>query len=275
MDQPSLPLELHQLIIDIIGDDAIHAQPAQRAKEDPRDSLGACSLVCKDWHAHTLRYTFYRVHFILVDSDKDLTRRAELFRLLEVNPLITRYIRRAKIYLSLSVSPGGVETLCSAISPVETFILRLESSGFNLPSPSTLDGLRPILTAPHLRHFSIHSSHLPTSLLEALANVRSLSLEGVRVVVVDHDSDAGPWRSSMLEKLDVTNARCFLKKIGPLMDSYCGLSAFFDHLKHLTLSFDTQDVFADSPWHIPLARWKRLETLIVGWRVFGKSVSAQ
>jgi len=278
MNQPSLPLELHQLIIDIIIDDAGLAQQAvYREGEDTRGSLGACSLVCKNWHAHTLRYIFHRVHFTLVDSDEDLTRRAELFRLLEVNPLIRRCIRRAHIYLSISVSPDGVEALCNAISPVETFSLVLESSQLDLPSPSPLDSLHPILSTSHLRNLSIWSRYFPTRMLEGLANLQSLTLEGVKVVVFNHKArdgrEDGVWRSSTLERLVVTPARRFLAKIGSVADSNIGLSAFFEHLKYLDIAFDTDEMALNSSWNILLARWKRLETLIVRWHVLGEFVS--
>ena len=55
MQQPTLPLELQQLIIDDIGDDALLAQHSTKKPKDAlRDSLGPCSLVCKAWHARTL-----------------------------------------------------------------------------------------------------------------------------------------------------------------------------------------------------------------------------
>ena len=91
-----LPPELHQFIIDVIGDSAsiTLSPPISGVKEDVRDVFGACSLVCKDWHALTLRHTFHHLHLTVFDNPGDHERLAELFRLLELNPLIRRCIRR-------------------------------------------------------------------------------------------------------------------------------------------------------------------------------------
>ena len=111
--------ELHQLIINVIGDEVVYAELVLHSvKGSARETLRACSLVCKDWHAGALRYTFHNARFSMFSGDRLLKRNVELFRLLGVNPSIRGCIRRAAMNVQREVSLEDIEKVCSAISPV-------------------------------------------------------------------------------------------------------------------------------------------------------------
>ena len=278
MSQPVLPPELHKIIIDIISDDAVcdAEQSPYRLKRGARELLGACSLVCKAWHGLTLQHTFYNAHFDLSAGERDRKRNAVLFQLLEVSPLIRRCIRRVEMYLEWSAPPGDVEKFCSAIGPIQTLRVVLQSSplGRPLPRPSPLDSLHPILTTQHFRDLTIWSNRFPLRLLEDLTSLRSLTLEGVKVLDVDHSRD-GTWRSSSLEKLVLTYPRRVLNQIWAVIldNRNVGLEGFFDHIKYLDIDLDTADVFRDTSWANLLARWTCIGSLVVRWTVKGEFIS--
>jgi len=273
MTELVLPPELHELIIDIIGDEAIDAvleYLPYGPKHGALDTLHACSLVCRGWHGLTLRHIYHLVHFDLTNSDnRNLERNAELYQLLVLNPLIGRYIRHVEMHLENSGSPEAVETLCNSISPIETLRIVLQYSQFRLPLVAPLDGLHPIFT--HLRDLTLSSSRLPLRILEHLTNIRSLTLQGVHAVDID-DGYTGRWRSSTLEKFVLRDPRCVLNQIlaATLEDEHVGLAAFFDRIKYLDMDLDIVDVFRDTSWVALLASWIHLETLIIHWSVRGE-----
>jgi len=277
MPLANLPPELHQLIIDLVAGKIVTVafQPIKTAEKGIRDALRSFSLVCKDWHALTLRYTFHDLSMTIFASDKDRQRYAALLRLLEVNPLIGQCIRRMDLSI-LELEPVPVEIveeLCRAIARVETLRLRLKLSPRPPTHPSALDGLHHLLSTPHLRNLSISSSYLPISLLRALLNARSLTLQGVREVLMDGygygDRHSDAWRSSNLEELTVRPADRALNGIVAAQD--VGLSAFFDNLKYLDVKFSLPAHPPDSQLHVLLARWQRLQTLVLRWDIDGES----
>ena len=273
MAQPALPPELHRPIIDFIGHDVVNAEQVMRGvKSKTRETLRACSLVCKAWHHSALRYIFHNARISMVAGDRGLERNTELFRLIEANPSIRRCIRSAKMYLEREVSPADVEKVCNAISTVEEFSLALQSPRPNLLRPS-LDGLRPILSSQHLRDMTIWSSHIPLRLVEDAPNLRSVSLPIANTVDMDHGRD-GTWRSSsQLEKLVVKHGQRILNQIQTWGERYVGLLAFFDHLKYLEMDLYADRVDHGSSWALLLSHWRRLETLAVRWIVSCTSIS--
>jgi len=266
MPQPILPPEIHQLIIDVVGNEYVSAK--QPSKNGTREALQAFSLVCKYWHDLTLRYTFHNVTFPLYGGERDLKRHAELFRILEINPLIKGCIRCILIYLWGEVLPEGIETLCKAISPIETLCVVLETAEFehDLLRPPLLVGLHPILTGQYLRDFSISAAEFPLCLLENLTNLRSLTLEGVRTVDTESGRD-GAWRSesSTLEKLDMARSRRALGRLGLAVNLIAGLDVFFRYIKYLAMDLTFDALFPGSPCHVLLSRWLHLETLEFHW----------
>jgi len=272
MPQPTLPPELHHIILKIIGDEVFHAELFLHSmKGSVRGTLRACSLVSKAWHNSALPYVFHHARFFLTSGDRLPRRNAELFQLLEANPSIRRCIRRAEMFLDREVLPEDVEKVCDAISPIEEFTLVLRTCPPDLLRPS-LDGLHPILSSPHLRDLSIWSTYLPLRLLKNTPNLRSLSLLSVDMVDMDHCHN-GTWRSPTLEKLVVGNLWGFLNKIQGLGDHRTKVLAFFDCLKYLEMYSITYGVPGDNSWVVLLANWRRLETLVVHWDVTGESVS--
>ena len=271
MARPILPPELEQKIIDSIGKGIISAHFPSFTKDNgvrwTLQALQACSLVCKNWHNHTLQYTFHRADFKFYYADGGLERNAELFRLFEANPSIRRCIRQAKILLRGDVLPENVEILCNAISPIEAFRIDLESYEGDFP----LDGLRPILTSPHLRDLTYSAKHLPLVFLADLVNLQSLVLEGVRTVD-SYDCNDVAWPSSPLERLDVWRADRVLTHVAAVADSNVGLSTFFGDLKYLHMDFEKDGLYLGSQLHVLLALLRRLETLVVRWGVTGESV---
>ena len=272
---PILPAELQQLIIDFVGDGYVNARLLRLETQrcEAREALRTCSLVCKAWHSRTLRHTFYDNYFAFFATDRELKRHAELFRILEANPLIRRCIRRAEIYMEEGVLPERVETLCKAITPIGT--LRIEvgtiASEDGLPRPSPLDGLHPILTTPYLCDLSIFAARVPLCLLESLTNLRSLTLEGVKTLDAESGRD-GEWclESSTLERLVVTRGRRALSQLGDAVNSVAGLNMFFKQIKILDMDLAGDQILRDFSWHGLLARWVYLENLVFRWNVYSK-----
>ena len=276
MLQPILPLELHERIIDVVGNEAVIAfQAAEMVDDKVLLALQSFSLVCRAWHASTLRHTFYGVRIAVSDGDSqdaEGLERTQLLHLLEVNPLIRQCIQDFDLYLTGPVSAEVVESLCHAVGPVETLrINMLKSSGVELSRSSPWDGLHHLLTTHHLRNLSIRSDYLPTRLLEAPPSLRSLTLGGIEEVVIDHESgdqDTGTWRSTKLERLVVIKTGHVLSIVDAAADD--SLSAFFDHLKYLDMTFNMRDLFGDRQWNVILSRWTRLETLAIRWDILGE-----
>ena len=272
MAQARLPLELQHLIIDFIGEEYVFARLSPHGAKDSGAglvrTLRACSSVCKDWHRHTLRHTFYSIDFSLFDADKELQLYTKLLRMLEANPWIRRCIRRAEIVMEGRILPENVETVCSAISPIE--ILRVvvepsEGDSIGLAPSLPLDGLHPILATQHLRDLSIRSARFPLHLLENLANLRSLTLQGVKTLEMDTESGRdGTWRAvlSRLERLVVVGGTCVLTQLGEAAKTNVGLCTFFKHVKHLDMDLKCERSLSDSPWQALLGRWSHLKTLV-------------
>ena len=286
MSQPFLPPELHKPIIDVFGDKSVIAFHSNRkADVDVLLALRSFSLVCKAWHAMTLRHTFagVRISVFQADSKERYYRQARvrLLQLIKANPLISKCIQYFDINLMTPVSVGDVEELCRAVGPVETLSIRMTGlNQFDHQSrPSPLDGLHPLLVTPHLRNVVIRTKLLPTRFLEALLNIRSLklTLEKMDGVVIDHKSDGGhigAWRSSKLESLVVRRPFYMLSEIGAAADE--DLFAFFDHIKHLEIGpFSTGDESINPQLHVILSRWVRLKTMAIRWCTVGKYNSTQ
>ena len=278
MTQPVLPLELHELIIETIGDEDIGdalEPPLFRLKDTVLRTLRSCSLVCRDWHSFTLRHIFRTACLDLRSEERGLKRITALSQLLDANPSIKRCIRRVEMYLRSTSSREAVERVCHAISPIETMHLVIDYYQPEHPPSHTspLAGLHPILTTQHLRDLTISSERLPLHLLEDLTNLRSLTLQGVRTLDIDYDHD-GTWRSSTLEKLVVSHpyAIVVLNQIwaATLGNRNVGLAAFFDRLKYLRLDLNTGSLTRGTSWASLLARWRCLETLDVQWRLTGE-----
>ena len=292
MTLPLLPLELHQLIVNAVGDEYVAAcwwdtvyPPADdiaAVPGDSRDTLRSCSLVCKHWHALTLHHTFYGVIVGLEDNVNQRVRKdrveERLLELLRANPSIKRCIRVFCLSLSLFTSADTVKKLCCTVTPVETFHLALDEL-FELepalPEPSPLDAVHPLLSSPSLRNLSICAPYLPIRILGYLCRIQSLSLREVETVGAGHASgnnQIAGWNSCKLERLNVQPAGPFMAAIGSAAASG-GLSAFLKHLKHLEILLRTNDLVANPPWRVALASWHHLETLTVHWRVLGESIS--
>ena len=259
-----LPLELHQLIIDVIGDEYVSSKLP--SKDGTRDALQACSLVCKSWHSRSLRHTFYSTDFAFFNGDRVLQRQTELFRILDVNPSIRRCIRRTEIYLETGVLLEDVEALCNTISPIETLRVVVETSHDEPDSPhSPLEGLHPILNTQFLRDFSVWAAHFPLRLVENATKLRSLTLQGVETLDTESVRD-GAWCSeSTLEKLVVARGRRVLTQVGAAVERSTGLYAFFEGVKHLEMYLTVDELLHHSSWRLLLARWIRLETLVFHW----------
>ena len=278
MIPPTLPPELQQLIIDIVGDEAVSTrQTASYGTEcGPRDTLWACSLVCKDWHDLTLRHVFHQIRLIVVRGWANRRCLSELLELFEANPSIKRWIRSARVSLRSSFAED-LAALCRAIPLVEKLYIQIAPSSIDLhrPPASLLAGLNPILTARHLRDLTLCMTHLPIQMLEVLTNLRSLTLEDVEKVVCDpwprDGRDVWTRSSSRLEVLAMTSASLVLTAIAAAAERNPCLFAFFDCLKQLRLYFNAefQDVRGSS-WHVLLARWKHIETLLVCWHEMGE-----
>ena len=277
MPQPDLPLELHQLIIDFVGEEAIlSAAPISRAEEAVRTTLQSCSFVCKGWHAHTVRYMFHDLWINLFRTDEDHERYEELLRLLEVNPLIARSIRRVLLSIRNNHGVTGevVGNLCRKITSVEVLYLRILGA-LHPPSNllSALDGLYPLLASPHLHDLSISAPHLPLRLLEIPPNVRSLTLldvaSGGSVGHLFKEHHEGTLCSATLEKLVVRKGNRVLEIIAPVAQgSPC---TCFDSIKYLDITFYAASPRPYPQWNTVLARWRCLETIIINWHIMGKS----
>jgi len=268
MPRPVLPFELHQLIIDIIGEEFVAA--LRPWKDGTQDALHACSLVCKGWRSETLQYIFYNANFAFFSEDLDLTRPAELFRILEINPSIRGCIRRTEIYLETGVFLEDVEALCNAISPIETLrVVHQLSNGEPGHIFPPLECLHPILNTHVLRDFSIWATHFSLRFLENATNLRSLTLEGVEVLDTENVHD-GAWRpesSTSLEKLVLVGSSRVLTIIGERVEKFPGLDAFFKDVKHLEVDLADHELLPHSPWRLLLARWIHMETLVFHWTV--------
>ena len=169
-------------------------------------------------------------------------------------------------------SREAVERLFHAISPVEVLYLAIDIGHYEPTTsrfPSPLDGLHPIFTTPHLRDLTISSDRVPLYLLEDLTDLRSFALECSQMVRIE-DNQNGMWRSSTLEKLVVRYAVLVFNQIWAANLKYknVGLAAFFDRLKYLDMDVHTSSMTGDTSWAILLARWRRLETLLVHWIVW-------
>ena len=280
MPRPILPLELHKLIIDFIGEEFVSARLHRSTRKDSaevRGTLLACSLVCKEWHREALQHRFYTVNFSLHSGDQRLKRYDKLFRILESNPFIKQCIRRAEIIARGEILSEDLETLCNAISPLETICVVAQPAdigfGHRLPRPSLLDGLPATLLAHHTRHFSVRSDHFPLHLLENMTNLRSLTLQGVEDVESENGRVA-VWRSSTLERLILAHGRV-LTQLWTAVNGNPGLHIFFKNVKYLDMDLFgeiREELLHTSPWRPILARWTRLETLVFRWAVIGKFI---
>ena len=274
MSQATLPLEIHEHIINVIGNEYSSSKvpPYGQPSEVVRGTLEACSLVCKDWHSLTLRHTFYIVNITFREGNEYLKRHAELCRILEINPSIRKYMRRTTaVIVRHGVLPEDVEPLRDALSLVVTskIVLQCSEDRFDLPRP--LAGLHAILTGRNLCDLSIFAISFPLILLENLTNLRSLTLIGVRTLDLV-DVDDRTWRSelSTLEKLVVQYSRGILSQLGAAVEEFVGPFAFFKNVKYLVVDLDSEAIDRDPPWRVLLARWTCLETLVIGWDVHTK-----
>ena len=280
MPQPTLPLELHQLIIDVLGRQrAIAFKLYKTLDRNVQLALRSFSLVCKAWHALTLRHTFYGVRIVMFNDDnqdRDGRLRAQLLQLMEVNPLIKECIQNVDLYIAGPLPAETVEALCCAFGPVNTLRVNMvKAFQPKVACPSSFDGVHPLLTH-HLLNLTIRSDYLPTCLLALPPNIKSLTLVATDDGVIRHDfgnGHAGTWRSSTkLEKLVVKPAARVLATIAAAVDD--DLSAFFDHIKYLDMTFYDADLTVNSrSWHVIPSRWTHLETLIVRFEILGKPTS--
>ena len=277
MPQITLPPELHELVIGVYGDQLVVAVTLGfMLRRDVRATLGACALVCKHWHAFTLRYTFYGVW--ICQDRRSRAHFALLTELIKTNPYIKQCIRDTDLKLPAEFDTTSLENMCRVISPIETLRIynTVSTSTQNLSRASTLDSLRPILVTPHLRDLTLYSRTISTRLLEVLHSVQSLSLQGVRMVVVDHGlkgQDSGTRRHSALRKLVLHPAEFVLASIGAAVESDRELFGFFENIRSLELSFEITRLGNARPWNAMLARWSDLEKLEINWIVNGESVS--
>jgi len=283
MHHPNLPPELHQLIIDFVGEEVIVTfTPINRADDAVRKTLRSCSFVCKDWHAHSLRYIFHDLWINLFGSDEDCGRYEGLFQLIKVNPLIGKSIRRLLLSIKRTqecVTAEFVENLCREMTSVEVLDLTLLSPRplYELPDfPSPLNGIYHLLASPHLHNLSISAPNLPLRLLEIPPNIRSLTLQGVvgstpAEDLFEEQGYKGAPGSTTLEKLTVSNAHQVLDSIAPVAQG--SLSSFFAGIKYLNMMFHDTSPDPNSRWNTVLEPWRCLQALIIHWCINGKSLS--
>jgi len=95
---PSLPVELHDLIIDEIGSEL--ESDAEEYLQRCMQCLHACALVCRHWHIHTLPYIFGSVDLVTDQVShrysappKQLERLERLLKVMDSNPFIRGCIK--------------------------------------------------------------------------------------------------------------------------------------------------------------------------------------
>ena len=239
MALPTLPAEIHELVIDSTS--TLFPQYRQKA-------LATCALVCKSWHSFTLRYTFRYIRL-----PRDLEMGSSILRLMERNPEIQRCIK----YVSVENGTSGAgpdkdfEQVCRLCTGVSRLSLGYNSCGPNLDSrPLIRNGILFLLKSPNLRHLSFSYFMFETSLLEAVSqHLSTLTFTRVFQVVLDHQDSSKLAKT--LQRLTFSHSH---PAIG-IMQNVPGLCQLFERMQQIHISADPGRMHSATSWDRKLD-WK-------------------
>jgi len=205
----ALPLELHKVIINFVGQELLQAPEGSECESKTADSLGTLcqfSLVCKEWHSLSIRHIFRHLNMD-PEWNNPKTRKKNgnssrldcLLPLLQANSDIARWVETVvlKVPFAAPVSlaeDGLVEQICQAIAPVKSLKINFQhlfpGGDYTLKErPHLLKAVRSLTVTPHLRRLELQSAGaFHTSILEDIPNLEALALDHFCAsrVVVDH-----------------------------------------------------------------------------------------
>ena len=244
MPTPSLPAEIHELIIDWIGDGF-------------RESLQACALVCKHWHIYTLPYIFGSIDLSMSSTTKQLECLKQLLQVLDSNPLIRS--RAQSLVLSVNDHlPEFDDALGKLASRIQLVTELTITFSFPISSdlPPFFDNNSP--SFPHLQHLNfIRCREFRTSSLAVFSNLKSLTFEDVRRAIADHGEDFYPRAS--LQKLVLTRSEDIMQE----MQENARLRDAFGNIQNLEITFLNSFAFVVQPQWEGTFNWENLRSLSV------------
>ena len=251
MPVPTLPSELHKVIIDHVSDDWLDSDSEWDSEDEDLSSgltpLQSCTLVCRSWSNYALRRLFATIQIPgFRPKEEEHARWESLLQLMEVNPNIGRSIRTLAVAL-LPIVPTEDsfynDRTLEKILQRSTHVVELHIQ--NIPDdflarPSIVNGLVCVLQCPSLHTITIYSNTFRTSLFDSTSSIKSLRLVDVSNIIVDHKPSTS---LATLQKLDVYRSRVVMKTMHILPK----FRALFDHIQDFHM-YDEVDCKAFRPW---------------------------
>jgi len=240
--RPTLPPEIEDMVIDLVGEEA-STKGLRSASKENRRRLRVCSLVCRRWRVRTARQKFR--HVFLSESrdgkpidffeaiDNNVVRRYDFCRLLKHNPSIGEYVQNLELEIPYIPEDDEVQDdettkedriflkICEAVTPVTSlrlifpfFFPPLNPLQYNFKKHPLLHrGVCKLLRTEHLQELDLHAGILYTSYLENMPNLESLTLRDVERVVVNYRPEKWTFRPSLKKLALASTASAPMEKM--------------------------------------------------------------
>jgi len=264
MPEPSLPVELHELIIDVIG-----SELEGHDKEDLqrcRGCLRACALVCKHWHIYTLPYNVGSLDLPITSRlsfprKQQVGRLESLVQMMDTNPHIGRSVRSLVLTANLRFTKfdQALDKLSLHLDRVVSLrvISHYNPRPFEYappPNPRPLfdNALSRVLRGPQLQHLTFtRCSTFRTSSIAMSTSLKSITFEHTSDALTDHAGD--PYPLASLQKLFLFHSNIILET----MRLEPRFRALFSNVQHLDVTLD----FTRPPQWQETCNWTNLLSL--------------
>lgn len=233
MSLPTLPAEIHELIIDFV---------AKLCHQERKKALSTCALVCSFWHSSTLRHTFREFDFPNIGR----SRPDNTLHLMERNGNIGRCFKSIEIFISAISERIGhpytdseFETFCRHVSRGVVRLVLVGEQPSSTVRPILHSALSLLLKSPTLRHLRFSYPTFRTSFLEGMSDLETLSLGNVYQVDLGHQDGSKLASFNKLEFL--------FPALQPLVDAmnnsadFCRLFARVQHFLVSARHIDLED----------------------------------
>ena len=272
MPTPSLPVEIHGLIIDIIGDehnvDVNHPQSHQHQLRC-MEYLRTCALVCKRWHIYTLPYIFgsvdlarYSNHYETLTPQNQLERLERLLQVLEPKPFIGRYVRSLSVFAN-----GHLPEFHDALGKLVSYIQLVTMLTISYRFPSSPPDLLPFFDNnpslfPQLQHITLwRAEDFKTSSLRVSSNLKSITFYEPDQIITDHGEDFHNHAS--LQKLVLDSSDSVMTK----MQTDARFRGLFRNVQHFDMALSRPIIDVERPYWQGTLNWENLRSLSLssGW----------
>lgn len=243
---PQLPVEVCELIIDFVNASFVgfnHETDIER-----RNTLRACSLVCRCWRPRSQLHLY---HFVVLDDKKQLELWARSIR---QNPELATYIHDVSLRGNRDglKFPSGVEQwtslialALSSLTQVDRFTLKWCDWRFLHPSFFTMVSSIPSITQLILTSIQLHSSRELVHFFHSFPNLQCLLLLDVYCSKIQPYSRRKrvkrtrvPLKSLEVSQIQGSPSEAIASLFPALVDS--GSSKQLTHLKVKAMQKDTQ-----------------------------------